>query len=201
MILVSDEICLIAVFGNYFVIFLLCPNYCSCSLCYVIFTAFLTTSSILVIILWYIVLLVKVHISSGMPVCGLHVRALGSASWGAQCIPSFNSQKNNFCTWASRFSAQEDEDDAHPNLLRRTTIGNGLLWVLIFLFVLVWCIFYLNLIVFIQVAGPPESVFDWTREFDSEFSNQNTNNQAFSRKHWRLLQCQNGKYFHLAYIS
>ena len=25
-----------------------------------------------------------------------------------------------------RFSAQEDEDDAHPNLLRRTTIGNGL---------------------------------------------------------------------------
>ncbi|XP_040989084.1 protein ENHANCED DISEASE RESISTANCE 2-like isoform X1 [Juglans microcarpa x Juglans regia] len=64
----------------------------------------------------------------------------------------------------SQFSAPEDEDDAHPNLLRRTTIGNG----------------------------PPESVFDWTREFDSEFSNQNTNNQAFSRKHWRLLQCQNG---------
>ncbi|XVE65385.1 hypothetical protein DITRI_Ditri07aG0176400 [Diplodiscus trichospermus] len=64
----------------------------------------------------------------------------------------------------SQFSAQEDEDDAHPNLLRRTTIGNG----------------------------PPDSVFDWTREFDSELSNQNANNQAFSRKHWRLLQCQNG---------
>lgn len=64
----------------------------------------------------------------------------------------------------SQFSAQEDEDDANPNLLRRTTIGNGL----------------------------PDSVFDWTRELDSELSNQNANNQAFSRKHWRLLQCQNG---------
>ncbi|XVE99936.1 hypothetical protein REPUB_Repub03eG0243200 [Reevesia pubescens] len=64
----------------------------------------------------------------------------------------------------SQFSAQEDEDDASPNLLRRTTIGNG----------------------------PPDSIFDWTREFDSELSNQNANNQAFSRKHWRLLQCQNG---------
>lgn len=64
----------------------------------------------------------------------------------------------------SQFSAQEDEDDANPNLLRRTTIGNG----------------------------PPDSIFDWTREFDSELSSQNANNQAFSRKHWRLLQCQNG---------
>lgn len=64
----------------------------------------------------------------------------------------------------SQFSAQEDEDDANPNLSRRTTIGNGL----------------------------PDSVFDWTCELDSELSNHNTNNQAFSRKHWRLLQCQNG---------
>lgn len=63
----------------------------------------------------------------------------------------------------SQFSAQEDEDDSHPNLLRRTTIGNG----------------------------PPESVFDWTREFGSGI-NQNNNNHALSRKHWRLLQCQNG---------
>ncbi|KAL3016007.1 hypothetical protein AAZX31_06G189600 [Glycine max] len=61
------------------------------------------------------------------------------------------------------FSAQEDEDEPHPNLLR-TTVGNG----------------------------PPESVFDWTREIDSDLSNQNINNQAFSRKHWRLLQCQDG---------
>ncbi|KAB2039295.1 hypothetical protein ES319_D03G204100v1 [Gossypium barbadense] len=64
----------------------------------------------------------------------------------------------------SQFSAQEDEDDAPPDLLRRTTIGNG----------------------------PPDSIFDWTQDFDSELSNQNANNQAFSRKHWRLLQCQNG---------
>ncbi|GFZ17086.1 similar to ENHANCED DISEASE RESISTANCE 2 [Actinidia rufa] len=62
------------------------------------------------------------------------------------------------------FSAPEDEDGSHLDLLRRTTIGNG----------------------------PPESVFDWTTEIDSDLSNQNMNNQAFSRKHWRLLQCQNG---------
>ncbi|KAH9752879.1 protein ENHANCED DISEASE RESISTANCE 2 [Citrus sinensis] len=64
----------------------------------------------------------------------------------------------------SQFSAQEDEDDGHLNLMRRTTIGNG----------------------------PPDLVHDWTRELDSDLSNQNINNQAFSRKHWRLLQCQNG---------
>ncbi|XP_042038881.1 protein ENHANCED DISEASE RESISTANCE 2-like [Salvia splendens] len=64
----------------------------------------------------------------------------------------------------SQYSAAEDEDDSHRSLLRRTTIGNG----------------------------PPESVYDWTKEFDSDLVNQNSNNQAFSRKHWRLLQCQNG---------
>ncbi|XP_039060423.1 protein ENHANCED DISEASE RESISTANCE 2-like [Hibiscus syriacus] len=64
----------------------------------------------------------------------------------------------------SQFSAQEDEDGAPPDFLRRTTIGNG----------------------------PPDAIFDWTQEFDSELSYQNANNQAFSRKHWRLLQCQNG---------
>lgn len=42
------------------------------------------------------------------------------------------------------------------------------------------------------MTGPPESVFDWTKELDTDLTNQNTNNQAFSRKHWRLLQCQNG---------
>ncbi|KAF8378992.1 hypothetical protein HHK36_028419 [Tetracentron sinense] len=68
----------------------------------------------------------------------------------------------------SQCSAQEDEADTHPNLLRRTTIGNG----------------------------PPDSILDWTREFESELSNQNNSNQVFSKKHWRLVQCQNGK-FHL----
>ncbi|CAN7109205.1 unnamed protein product [Brassica rapa subsp. narinosa] len=64
----------------------------------------------------------------------------------------------------SQFSAPEDEDGSRRSLMRRTTIGNG----------------------------PPESVLDWTKEFDAELANQNSDNQAFSRKHWRLLQCQNG---------
>ncbi|KAL9246981.1 hypothetical protein vseg_020457 [Gypsophila vaccaria] len=62
----------------------------------------------------------------------------------------------------SQLSAQEDDEDT-ADVLRRTTIGNGL----------------------------PESIFDWTREIDSDLS-QSNNSQAFSRKHWRLLQCQNG---------
>ncbi|KAG9452876.1 hypothetical protein H6P81_005780 [Aristolochia fimbriata] len=65
----------------------------------------------------------------------------------------------------SQCSAQEDEDESnHPSLLRRTTIGNG----------------------------PPESVLDWTREIDSGLSNDNNSDQVFSRKHWRLVRCQNG---------
>ncbi|KAG7616557.1 putative pleckstrin domain, START domain, protein ENHANCED DISEASE RESISTANCE 2 [Arabidopsis thaliana] len=64
----------------------------------------------------------------------------------------------------SQFSAAEDEEDSRRSLMRRTTIGNG----------------------------PPESVLDWTKEFDAELANQNSDKQAFSRKHWRLLQCQNG---------
>ncbi|KAG8375166.1 hypothetical protein BUALT_Bualt10G0072100 [Buddleja alternifolia] len=72
--------------------------------------------------------------------------------------------RNSSSEHESQFSAAEDEDDSRPNLMRRTTIGNGL----------------------------PESVFDWTKELDSDLANQNSNNQAFSRKYWRLLQCQNG---------
>ncbi|CAH1451792.1 unnamed protein product [Lactuca virosa] len=64
----------------------------------------------------------------------------------------------------SQYSAAEDEDDSNPSLLRRTTIGN---------------------------AGPPESILDWTQE-SSTLASQNATNQAISRKHWRLLQCQNG---------
>ncbi|KAK9067859.1 hypothetical protein SSX86_011970 [Deinandra increscens subsp. villosa] len=64
----------------------------------------------------------------------------------------------------SQCSAAEDEEDStRPSLMRRTTIGNG----------------------------PPESILDWTQE-SSTLASQNTSNQAFSRKHWRLLQCQNG---------
>ncbi|GLT58496.1 hypothetical protein SLA2020_313830 [Shorea laevis] len=64
----------------------------------------------------------------------------------------------------SQFGAQEDEDNNRPSLQRRKTIGKG----------------------------PPDSMLDWTKEVDSELSNPGANNQAFSRKHWRLLPCQNG---------
>jgi hypothetical protein len=74
-----------------------------------------------------------------------------------------NGRKSSSSEHESQYSAPDDEEDSHPNLLRRTTFGNG----------------------------PPESVFDWTQE-NSDMANQNTNNQAFSRKSWRLLQCQNG---------
>ncbi|KAL5724656.1 Protein ENHANCED DISEASE RESISTANCE 2 [Ranunculus cassubicifolius] len=63
----------------------------------------------------------------------------------------------------SQCSAQGDEEESHPTLLRRTTIGNGI----------------------------PESILDWTRD-ESDLSNQNNSNQVFSRKHWRLVQVQNG---------
>ncbi|KAK9120384.1 hypothetical protein Syun_018001 [Stephania yunnanensis] len=65
----------------------------------------------------------------------------------------------------SQCSAQGDEEENHPTLIRRTTIGNGI----------------------------PDLVHDWTRDIDSDFSNQNNSNQVLSgNKHWRLLQCQNG---------
>ncbi|KAG0493573.1 hypothetical protein HPP92_004567 [Vanilla planifolia] len=57
----------------------------------------------------------------------------------------------------------EDEDERHPNLVRRTTIGNG----------------------------PPASIFDWTQR-DSAQSNQNTCDHSSSQKYWHLLRCQNG---------
>lgn len=61
-------------------------------------------------------------------------------------------------------SGPEDEEEPRPTLLRRTTIGNG----------------------------PPDSVLDWTKEADVGLSNQNATSQAYSRKNWRLLRCQNG---------
>lgn len=72
-----------------------------------------------------------------------------------------NGRKSSSSDRESQLSAPDYED---ADLLRRTTIGNGL----------------------------PESVLDWTEEEDSNLSNQNTNNHSVSRKHWRLLQCQNG---------
>ncbi|KAJ8774252.1 hypothetical protein K2173_009683 [Erythroxylum novogranatense] len=67
----------------------------------------------------------------------------------------------------SQCSGQEDEEETNEQIWRRTTVGNG------------------------SALCIPDSMLDWTRE-DSELSKQNINNQAFSRKYWRLLQCQNG---------
>ncbi|KAG9150487.1 hypothetical protein Leryth_010864 [Lithospermum erythrorhizon] len=64
----------------------------------------------------------------------------------------------------SQYSAAEEDDDSRTNIRKRMTIGNGL----------------------------PESVFDWTKELDSDVATQKNNNQAFPRKQWRLLHCQNG---------
>ncbi|XP_020573857.1 protein ENHANCED DISEASE RESISTANCE 2-like [Phalaenopsis equestris] len=61
-------------------------------------------------------------------------------------------------------ASAEDDEEHSRSLIRRTTIGNG----------------------------PPESILDWTRECDSVLSNQSTSDQVFSRKHWRLVRCQNG---------
>lgn len=75
--------------------------------------------------------------------------------------PLKNGRKSSSSDHESQSSAPEYED---ADMLRRTTIGNGL----------------------------PESVLDWTEEVDSNVSIQNTNTQVVSKKHWRLLQCQNG---------
>jgi hypothetical protein len=44
-------------------------------------------------------------------------------------------------------------------------------------------------VLFFTLAGPPESVYDWTRD------NVSNSDQVSSRKHWRLVRCQNGKPF------
>ncbi|XP_072962181.1 protein ENHANCED DISEASE RESISTANCE 2-like isoform X2 [Typha angustifolia] len=74
-----------------------------------------------------------------------------------------NGRKDSSSDRESQCSHEEESED-QPALLRRTTIGNG----------------------------PPESVYDWTRETDSGLSNQSSSDQVFSRKHWRLVRCQNG---------
>ncbi|KAM0934453.1 putative pleckstrin domain, START domain, protein ENHANCED DISEASE RESISTANCE 2 [Dioscorea sansibarensis] len=57
------------------------------------------------------------------------------------------------------------DEDTHPTLVRRTTIGNGL----------------------------PDSVLDWTREAEAGIPNQGNMDQILpSKKHWHLVACQNG---------
>lgn len=76
-----------------------------------------------------------------------------------------NGRKSSSSDHESQYSnEEEEEDDNQRSLLRRTTIGNG----------------------------PPESLYDWTRENDLGISNQGSPDQVFSRGHWRLVRCQNG---------
>nr|XP_034571816.1 protein ENHANCED DISEASE RESISTANCE 2-like isoform X1 [Setaria viridis] len=78
-----------------------------------------------------------------------------------------NGRKSSSSDHESQYSHEEEEEEEEENqrsLLRRTTIGNG----------------------------PPESLYDWTRENDLGISNQGSPDQVFSRGHWRLVRCQNG---------
>ncbi|CAA0838822.1 Protein ENHANCED DISEASE RESISTANCE 2 [Striga hermonthica] len=86
----------------------------------------------------------------------------------------------------SQFSAAEDEELSKSNSMRRTTIGNGSSPP-----PLPSC-FAANYSYYFLLAGPPKSVFDWSKEFDSYLPNESSNNHSFSGKYWRLLQCQNG---------
>ncbi|KAI7988009.1 Protein ENHANCED DISEASE RESISTANCE 2 [Camellia lanceoleosa] len=73
-----------------------------------------------------------------------------------------NGRKSSSSDRESQFSVPEDEeDDSHANFLWRTTTRNG----------------------------PLESISD-RRRIRLRFVKPNTNNQAFSGKHWRLLQCE-----------
>jgi len=50
------------------------------------------------------------------------------------------------------------------------------------------------------VLGPPDSIHDWTKEPDVGLFNQNDPNQVHSKKNWRLLRCQNGKFAFLSFL-
>ncbi|CAD6212232.1 unnamed protein product [Miscanthus lutarioriparius] len=77
-----------------------------------------------------------------------------------------NGRKSSSSDRESQYSHEEEEEEEENqrSLLRRTTIWNG----------------------------PPESLYDWTRENDLGISNQGSPDQVFSRGHWRLVRCQNG---------
>jgi len=74
-----------------------------------------------------------------------------------------NGRKSSSSDHESHNEEEEEEEENQRSLLRRTTIGNG----------------------------PPESLYDWTRENDFGISNQASPDQVFSRGHWRLVRCQN----------
>ncbi|XP_057832754.2 protein ENHANCED DISEASE RESISTANCE 2 [Cryptomeria japonica] len=98
--------------------------------------------------------------------------ALGNGSKGYAAVEyksNIDNERNaSSSEHDSQLSAQEYECENSQSLSRsldrRTTIGNG----------------------------PPDSVLDWTREAESSSTYQNNQDQPFSRKHWRLVRCQNG---------
>ena len=94
---------------------------------------------------------------------------------------------------------EEEEEENQRSLLRRTTIGNGMSFNMACLFPSILLFFFFqclaNNFLLLPFVGPPESLYDWTRENDLGISNQGSPDQVFSRGHWRLVRCQNGKNF------
>ncbi|XP_028553621.1 protein ENHANCED DISEASE RESISTANCE 2-like isoform X2 [Dendrobium catenatum] len=90
----------------------------------------------------------------------------------APCLAKagINADGNASSSDRESLASAEDEEVTNRTMIRRTTIGNG----------------------------PPESMLDstrqgdLTRQGDSVLSNQSTSDEVFSRKHWRLVSCQNG---------
>ncbi|XP_010940820.1 protein ENHANCED DISEASE RESISTANCE 2 isoform X2 [Elaeis guineensis] len=82
----------------------------------------------------------------------------------ASCESGVDSGKNAFSSDQESVNSLEDEDEGNRGLARRMTRGNG----------------------------PSDSIVDWIHEPDLGHSNQNIIQQVFSRKHWRLIRCQNG---------
>ncbi|XP_072993927.1 protein ENHANCED DISEASE RESISTANCE 2-like [Typha latifolia] len=83
-----------------------------------------------------------------------------------KAFASYDFDKDNLgnISFSDQESPLEEEEENQPTLQRRTTIGNG----------------------------PPESVPDWTKEHDFGLLNGSNASQIYSRKHWRLVRCQNG---------
>jgi hypothetical protein len=51
------------------------------------------------------------------------------------------------------------------------------------------------LFLFFPLVGPPESLHDWTHGNETGICDQQSPTKVFSREHWLLVRCQNGKNF------
>lgn len=95
----------------------------------------------------------------------------------------------------------EDEEDNSHTLGRKLTIGNGLStynccnqsMFTVHLFFISPTNVVLNKKYFVPL-GPPDSLHDWTKDGEFGGPSQTDANQAHSRKNWRLVRCQNGKF-------